>query len=87
MTHPSDSLDELTADIRHLSTLIGLIPHVAIDIVDADKEQCERTKKEVGEVTDLLWIARDLVEQISENGAACHGKVIAERDGRKAVRL
>ncbi len=75
MTRPSDDLNDLTSDIAHLSTLIGVITNLAIDIISKDKEQCELTKKEIGEVTDLLWIARDMVKQLVKNGESCHDKV------------
>lgn len=83
MTRPSESMDDLTGDLRHLSTLIGVITNKAIDIIDPDKQQCEQTKKELGELSDLLWIARDMVEQVADNGEACHRKAIAERNATK----
>ncbi len=82
MTRPSDDLNDLTSDIAHLSTLIGVITGLAIDIISPDKEQCEQTKQEINEVTDLLWIARDMVEQIVKNGESCHDKALSGNGGK-----
>lgn len=83
MTRSSDSLDNLTGDLRHLSTLVQQITNLAMDIIAPDKQQCEQTKKEVTVVTDLLWIARDMVEAIAENSDAVHHKVLAERNAAR----
>jgi len=78
MIRASESLDDLTSDIRHLQTLICVITNLAIDIDEPSKQQ--------NEVSDLLWIARDMVEQLAENGDAVHLKVLAEQNAtRKAV--
>jgi hypothetical protein len=46
------------------------------DIINPDRT-IEDYRKAVNEVTDLLWIARDMVEQLVENGEACHDEVLA----------
>jgi hypothetical protein len=79
MTPSSDDLNDLTSDITHLKTLIRLVTDLVIDIIDPGKEQCEQTKKEVSQASDLLWIARDMVEQIASNAEACHQKVLGAR--------
>lgn len=75
MIRASESLDDLTSDIRHLQTLIGIITNLAIDIDDPSKRQ--------NEISDLLWIARDMVEQLAENGDACHHKVLADKNAER----
>jgi hypothetical protein len=70
MIRPSNDMNNLTSDIRHLSTVVGVITSMALDIADPDKQ--------LNEICDLLWIARDMVEQLVENGEACHDKVLAE---------
>lgn len=79
MTHSSDSMDNLTSDIRHLSTLIGAITNTALNDISPALEPREVTERAVNDLCDLLWIARDMVEQITENSEACHAKVIADR--------
>jgi hypothetical protein len=76
MMRPSDDMNDLTSDIRHLSTLVGVITSMTIDIINPDRT-IEDYRKAVNEVTDLLWIARDMVEQLVENGEACHDEVLA----------
>jgi hypothetical protein len=76
MMRPSDDMNDLTSDIRHLSTLVGVITSMTIDIINPDRT-IEDYRRAVNEVTDLLWIARDMVEQLVENGEACHDKVLA----------
>ncbi|MBL8578119.1 MAG: hypothetical protein JNK47_12905 [Mesorhizobium sp.] len=81
---PSDSHNDLTSDLHHLKTLVRIITGLAIDIVDPDKTQCERTKHEINEVCDLLWIARDMVETIADNSDAVHKKALKEINAAKA---
>lgn len=87
MTPASEDLNDLTSDIHHLKTLIGVITNLAIDIVDPDKTQCERTVKEINELSDLLWIARDMVGAIATNGEATHSRVMLERREAKLGEL
>ncbi|ESY84215.1 hypothetical protein X739_22320 [Mesorhizobium sp. LNHC220B00] len=47
--------EHLESDIRHLSTLINVITEKALEYPG------------IGDVTDLLWIARDLAEKITTN--------------------
>lgn len=80
MTPRSDDMNDLEGDIRHLSTLLGIVTSMAIDIVDGSKTQCETTKKEIGTVCDLLWIARDMGEAIAINSEAAHKRVLIEKN-------
>ncbi|TIU00967.1 MAG: hypothetical protein E5W55_01570 [Mesorhizobium sp.] len=79
MTRPSNSLDDLQSDIAHLSTLINVITDKALDICNPDMS--EGTRSELKDVTGLLWIARDLAEQITANAEACQRRIIEDRRG------
>ena len=83
MTPASNDLNALSSDLHHLTTLIRVVTNLSIDIVDPDKKQCEQTVKEINQVSDLLWIARDMVEAITANSEAAHKRVLTER--REAV--
>lgn len=85
MTCPSDDLNDLTRDLRHLATLIGMITNMAIDVIEPDKSTADY-QRDVGAMSDLLWIARDMVEAVADNSDAAHRKVLAERNAAlKAV--
>ncbi|MGX5803372.1 hypothetical protein ACWGS9_19250 [Bradyrhizobium sp. Arg314] len=77
MTRPSNNLDDLQSDITHLSTLINIITEKALDICIPDMS--DETRSEVKDVTGLLWIARDLAEQIAANAEACQCRIIEDR--------
>lgn len=55
MTRAYDNLNDLHSDLSHLSTLINVITEKALE------------HPNIGDVTGLLWIARDLAEQIVAN--------------------
>ncbi|ANN59631.1 hypothetical protein A9174_24890 [Mesorhizobium loti NZP2037] len=55
MTRPYNNLDDLHGDLRNLSTLINVIAQKVFETPDID------------EVGHLLWIARDLAEQMVTN--------------------
>ena len=76
MTGPSDSLDDLEGDIRHLSTLILTIYDVATERPMPEDAGARITMQQV---LDLLWIARDMAEKMEAAASACHSKVLAER--------
>lgn len=66
MSGPSDNLNDLEGDITNLKTLMGVI---FTEAVESDTD---------AKVQQLLWIARDLTERLSETVAACHHKVMNE---------
>lgn len=76
MNGPSDSLDDLEGDVRHLSTLILTIYDVA---TEKPMPENETYRAIMIQTLDLLWIARDLAEKLEATAAACHRKVMAER--------
>lgn len=80
MSAPSDSLDDLESDIRHVSTLIRTTYDVAIETpMPAD----ESIAAAMQQVHDLLWIARDLSGNLIDAAAACHSRVMTERRKRR----
>lgn len=79
MTRPSDNLNDVESDIGHLRTLITVVTGMAIDLENPSSEQ--------NDISNLLWIARDLVDQIDANIAAAHlaiNKKIAHSKGAGA---
>jgi hypothetical protein len=77
MTGPSDDLNDLESDIRHVSTLLSATYDIAIQTPMPEAMQT---------VQDLLWIARDLAEKLVATAEACHQKVLDERKAaRKAA--
>ncbi|MGB3502275.1 MAG: hypothetical protein WBA44_11665 [Mesorhizobium sp.] len=70
MTPSSDDMNDLTSDLRHLRVLIDVITDMAINIDYPSDQQ--------NEVSDLLWIARDLAAQVEKNGYVCHERILAE---------
>ncbi len=73
---PSDSLDDLEGDIRHVSTLIRTTHDV---LIETPMPEDESVAKVMQQVLDLLWIARDMGEQLTATASACHHKVMSER--------
>ncbi|UVK43263.1 hypothetical protein BPNPMPFG_005041 [Mesorhizobium sp. AR07] len=67
MSGPSDNLNDLEGDILNLSTLMSVIFDV---VVESDTD---------ANIQRLLWIARDLAEQLTATASACHHKVMSER--------
>lgn len=64
MTRPSADMNDVESDIGHLRTLIAVVTGMAIDLDKPSPEQ--------NDISNLLWIARDLVEQIDANITAAH---------------
>ncbi|RWN95196.1 MAG: hypothetical protein EOS05_10380 [Mesorhizobium sp.] len=75
MSGPSDDLNDLEGDIRHLSTLI----ETTFDVATGNPMPSGEASETMQKVLHLLWIARDLTERLSETASACHNKVIGER--------
>jgi hypothetical protein len=77
MTGPSDSLDDLESDVRHVSTLISAAYDIAIQaaLLVGDEQ-----RKPWCQVLDLIQIACCISEQTVDTAAACHQKVLDERD-------
>ena len=84
MTQFSDSLDDLTSDLRHLTTLIDVITNRAIDAMEPDMTADARVK-EVAALSDLLWIARDMAGVIADNSNAAHRRVLAEKSDLRKI--
>ncbi|QKC84160.1 hypothetical protein [Mesorhizobium sp. NZP2077] len=73
MTRSYENLDDLQGDLRKLSTLINVIEQKVFETPDID------------EVGHLLWIARDLAEQIVTNSEdVCSSQNIVKQSRQKA---
>lgn len=82
MTAPSDNLNDLEGDIRHLSTLI----EATFDVATGRPMPVGEASETMQKVLHLLWIARDLAERLSETASACHQKVMDDERDRTSAR-
>ncbi|MER9691960.1 hypothetical protein NKJ16_08480 [Mesorhizobium sp. M0179] len=83
MNAPSDSLDDLESDIRHVATLIRTTYDVAVETPMPENASIAHAMQQV---QDLLWIARDLSSNLIAAADACHTKALKAGRVRKAVR-
>lgn len=83
MSAPSDSLDDLQSDIGHVAVLIATIQDLAINVAMPENEA---VAKGIQQVQSLLWIARDLSENLNVAAEACHQKVMRDFRTPRSVR-
>ena len=86
MTTQRYNLNDLTRDIAHLATLIDVITVTAVDMIDGEKKTADEYAGDIGRMTNLLWIARDMVNTIDRHSDGVHSLIHEEKVAvRKAV--
>lgn len=67
MMPASVDFNDLISDVGHLSTLIDVATSRVIDFISPDLNLSKGAMKEINVISNLLWIARDMVEHIDRD--------------------
>ncbi|BCH10439.1 hypothetical protein MesoLj131c_46970 [Mesorhizobium sp. 131-3-5] len=67
------TMDDLEADIRNLKVLVDVTTGL---MIDSDLSDHQKMVSEARRYTALMWIIRDLSEQLVVSVEACHRKMM-----------